>query len=36
MKLYISTPSPYARLCRIVARERGLRWWPIPMLTIRA
>lgn len=24
MKLYISTPSPYARLCRIVARERGL------------
>lgn len=24
MKLYISTASPYARLCRIVARERGL------------
>lgn len=24
MKLYITTPSPYARLCRIVARERGL------------
>ncbi|HAJ04494.1 MAG TPA: glutathione S-transferase, partial [Brevundimonas sp.] len=24
MKLYISTPSPYARLCRVVARERGL------------
>ena len=24
MKLYITTPSPYARKCRIVARERGL------------
>ena len=23
MKLYISTPSPFARKCRIVARERG-------------
>lgn len=24
MKLYISTPSPFARKCRIVARERGV------------
>ncbi|GAA0642692.1 glutathione S-transferase N-terminal domain-containing protein [Brevundimonas lenta] len=24
MKLYITTPSPYARKCRIVAREKGL------------
>lgn len=24
MKLYITVPSPYARKCRIVARERGL------------
>lgn len=24
MKLYITTPSPFARKCRIVARERGL------------
>lgn len=24
MKLYITTPSPYARKCRIVARERGI------------
>ena len=24
MKLYISTPSPFARKCRIVAREKGL------------
>ncbi|HYE47000.1 MAG TPA: glutathione S-transferase N-terminal domain-containing protein [Caulobacter sp.] len=25
MKLYITGPSPYARKCRIVAREKGLR-----------
>lgn len=24
MKLYITTPSPYARKCRIVAREKGV------------
>lgn len=24
MKLYITTPSPYARKCRVVAREKGL------------
>lgn len=24
MKLYITTPSPYARKCRIVAREKGI------------
>ena len=24
MKLYITTPSPFARKCRIVAREKGL------------
>ena len=24
MKLYITVPSPYARKCRIVAREKGL------------
>ena len=24
MKLYITVPSPFARKCRIVAREKGL------------
>ena len=24
MKLYITTPSPFARKCRIVAREKGV------------
>ena len=32
MKLYITTPSPFARKCRIVAREKGL-WERIEEIT---